>query len=145
MKTAFTILLVFVVVLACGCTTQTPASSPVATANTTIPDLTGIWSGTSIGNTHVEGFVDYPTTLFNISAQKSQVFTGRKEYPRMDGMTHYENFSGFLTTKGEIYESDDLGGIAIGTLTSPNSMELNYVEDGPDAKALIIRLTRQKG
>lgn len=144
MKTAFAILVFILAVLACGCTAQAPAASPAVTANTAIPDMTGIWSGTSTGHTQLEGFIYYPTTTFNISVQKGQVFAGQKEYPRMDGKTHYENFSGFVTRNGEIYEADNLGGIAIGTLTGPDTMELNYVEEGPDAKAIIIRLTRQK-
>jgi hypothetical protein len=49
-----------------------------------------------------------------------------------------------VTMNGEIYETDSLGGFSIGKLTGPNSMELNYIEEGNDTKAIIITLSRQK-
>jgi hypothetical protein len=153
MRTAFTILmLVLALLLASGCTSQAPAAttpsvSPVpgaVTANTQIPDMIGLWVGTGTGYTVPDGFYYYPTTTFNISVQKGQIFTGRKEYPKLDGKTYYENFSGIVTMNGEIYEADSEAGFSIGKLTAPDSLELNYLEDGKDTKAIIMHLTRQK-
>ncbi|MDD1711717.1 MAG: hypothetical protein LUQ69_00945, partial [Methanoregulaceae archaeon] len=67
-----------------------------------------------------------------------------KEYIRPEGGTFYENFSGIVTLTGEVYESDDLRGFAFGKITGPDSMELNYLEDGLDTKAYILHLTRHK-
>jgi hypothetical protein len=152
MKIAIPFVIVVLLLIACGCTTQAPAgtptappaASPAAPPNKTTPNLTGIWSGPSTGYIQAEGFVYYPVSFHNITAQKGQVFAGRKEYPRMDRVTHYENFSGFITDTGEIYEADSLGGVATGKLTGPDSMELNYVEEGSDMKVLMISLNRQK-
>ena len=142
----------FLVVSGCtssGSTSAAPvattAVTTAATTNAAIPDLTGIWSGTTIGHTNKEGFVEYSTTLYNFTAQKGQAFTGAKEYPRVDGKTYHENFSGVITSSGDIYIADhELGGIIVGKLTGPSTMELRYLEDGVDAKAFIIQLTRQK-
>ena len=137
------------IILCSGCTTtslSTPGqSTPVATPATmkSIPDLIGRWSGNSTGHTTVEGFFTHPT-LFNISEQKEQAFSGRKEYLRGDGKMYYENLSGIITMTGEIYESDGGAGFSIGRLTGPDSLEFNYLEDGSDNKAYITRLTRQK-
>ena len=97
----------------------------------------------AIGHIRAEGFVDYPLTFYNFTEQKGQVFAGQKEYPRMDGVNYTESFSGFISKNGEIFESDSIGGIAMGTLTGPDSMELNYIEEGADQKVFMISLTRQ--
>ncbi|MFA4850423.1 MAG: hypothetical protein WC626_11915 [Methanoregula sp.] len=152
MKTVLTILLVILAVIASGCTSQAPAATPPVasptpqsvSANTAIPDMTGLWKGTGTGFTTLDDFTDFPMTIYNISKQKGQVFTGRKEYPRTDGKTYYENFAGIVTMNGEIYEADSMGGFSIGKLTGPNSMELNYIEEGNDTKAIILTLSRQK-
>jgi hypothetical protein len=152
MKTVLTILLVILAVIISGCTSQAPAATPTVTSptpqsvstNTAIPDMTGLWKGTGTGFTTLDDFTYFPMATFNISKQKGQIFTGRKEYPRTDGKTYYENFVGMVTMNGEIYEADSLGGFSIGKLTGPNSMELNYIEEGNDTKAIIITLSRQK-
>ena len=152
MKTVLTILLVILAVLVSGCTTTAPVTTPLAatptplsvSTNAVIPDMTGLWIGTGTGYTTTDDFYYYPKTIFNISKQKGQVFVGRKEYPRSDGKTYYENFSGIVTMNGEVYEADSIGGIGLGRLTSPNTMELNYLEEGFDTKAIILTLSRQK-
>ncbi|MFA4876391.1 MAG: hypothetical protein WC586_03185 [Methanoregula sp.] len=158
MRIALTILVIVLAVLASGCTTPAPAATtpaaattPTATlapqpvsANTAIPNMVGLWKGTGTGYTTADDFYYYPTSNFNITKQKGQAFVGRKEYPRSDGKTYYENFSGIVTMNGEVYEADSMGGFSIGRMTGPDSMELNYLEEGPDTKALVLTLTRQK-
>ena len=152
MKTILTIILVILAVLISGCTTTAPTITPLTTTsspqsvstNAVIPDVTGLWIGTGTGYTTIDDFYYYPKNIFNISKQKGQVFVGRKEYPRSDGKTYYENFSGIVTMNGEVYEADSNGGFSLGRLTSPNTMELNYLEEGADTKAIIITLSRQK-
>ena len=148
--TGYFVILIIGLLLICGCTSTgtqgaAPVPTPAVTMNTATPDITGIWSGTTAGHTRSEGFVEYPATLYNISMQKGQAFTGAKEYPRMDGKTYYENFSGVITRSGDLYIADhELGGMIIGKLTGSDHMELEYIEEGADAKAFIIQLTRQK-
>lgn len=147
MKIALTILVIFILsVIAGGCTTQVPEKSPtsqLAPLNVTIPDLTGVWKGTSTGYIVNEGFIQYPTTTFNITGQKGQVFIGRKEYESIDGKMNYENFAGIVTTNGEFYQTDSVKGFSLGRLTAPDSLELIYLEEGNNTKAIVTNLTRQ--
>ena len=134
--------------LACGCTTQAPATTqstapPTVSTNGNIPNMTGVWQGAGDGYTTNDGFTHYPAATFNITAQKGQIFIGKKEYPRSDGNTYYENFSGIITTNGEFYEADSIGGFSFGRLTTPNTLEIQYLEEGNDTKALVAHLTRQ--
>jgi len=163
MRNAFFILVLalVLVVLASGCTSPAPAAtppsvspaiSPAATPATSsgsvpaasIPDLTGLWEGTADGYTTGDGFIHYPTTIFNISKQKGQIFIGQKEYPRGDGKTYYENLTGIITTAGDFYEADSIGGFSIGKLTGPDFLELMYLEEGADTKTIVMHLTWQK-
>jgi len=138
------------IVLCAGCVStqqSTPGTStPTATLATMkiTPNLIGVWSGNAIGHSKAEGFSSYFPVLFNISDQKGPAFSGRKEYLRGDGKAYYENFSGIITQNGEIYESDEGAGFGIGKITGPDSIEINYLEEGPDTKAYLDYLTRQK-
>ena len=152
MRTTFTILVLILAVLACGCTATAPAAAPAATpaatpavkATTTIPGVTGIWTGTAFGHSQLEGFRELTSPVYNISAQKGHAFTGSKEYVGADGKKYTESFSGIVSSGGEIFMGHSTGGIADGMLTGPDSMALGYAEGGPDAKAYHLQLTRQK-
>ncbi len=144
------ILLVAALLLASGCTSTTPSAAPATSspapqpgaANTAIPGMTGVWQGPADGySQHVYGH--YPNIVFNITTQQGQVFVGKKEYQKADGMTYYENLTGIVTPSGDIYAADNQGGIQFGKLTGPNAMVLNYLEEGPDTKALVLQLTRK--
>jgi hypothetical protein len=121
-----------------------PVATPAAAVSTAIPDLTGIWTGPTVGHTKREGFVEYPVATYNITAQKGRAFTGQKEYPRMDKKTYNEYFSGIVTSNNEIFIADHGTGYIKGILTGTDSMELYYLDEGSDAKAFIIQLNRQK-
>lgn len=152
MKIAVTLLLIVLAVLACGCTAQAPAAAPQAApaasptvqAYTSTPDLVGRWVGTSVGHAQNSGFWEWPATVFNITVQKGQAFYGAKEYTNKDGKIYYENFSGVITPKGELYMADNMKGKTFGTLTGPDTLELVNIEDGADTKAYYMLLTRQK-
>ena len=136
-----------------GCTSPAPAAAPApaapvapptAATSTAIPALTGIWTGTYVGHTRLEGFVDDIPTRYNITAQKGRAFTGQKEYTRMDGKSYTEGFSGIVTGNNEIFMGDHGTGYIEGRQTGTDSMELYYIDEGSDAKAFIIQLNRQK-
>ena len=145
MKIALTVLLVILAVLACGCTATAPATPTVASPVTmTNPDITGIWTGTSAGHFNALGFHEQLSPKYNITEQRGQSFAGYVEYTRPNGTLDSEEFSGVINNRGEIYLAQLDAGVVIGDLTGPDTMELSYIEDGPDAKAIIIYLTRQK-
>ena len=152
MRTTFTIIVVILAVLAGGCTIQppaaapsaTPATSPATVTTTAIPDVTGIWTGMTYGDSQTEGFRQHDKSRYNISKQKGYAFSGSKEYIRGDGTTYYENFSGVVSNSGVISMADNPRGYSFGILTGPDTMELHYVEDGPEAKAYLSLFTRQK-
>ena len=149
MKIALTIIVIVLFVLSSGCTTPapaTPALSPGTTpaAPSTVPDLVGTWSGTSVGHVNAKGWVDAGSPSFDISDQKGLAFTGTKTYATLDGTKKTENISGVITRKGEIYIAELESGIIMGDLVGPDTMELVYVEDGTNAKAFLYTLTRQK-
>ncbi len=120
----------------------TPAAAPPVT--TTTPDLTGIWTGTSAGHFNAFGFREQLSPKYNITEQRGQSFVGYVEYTRPNGTLDSEEFSGVINNRGEIFLAQLDAGVVIGDLTGPDAMELSYIEDGPDAKAIIIHLTRQK-
>ena len=137
-------------IMIAGCTSQpapapaVPVSPQAATISTAIPDLTGIWTGTTVGHTKTEGFREDTTSRYNVSEQKGRAFTGQKVYTRKDGKTYNEGFSGIVTRNNEIFMGDHGTGYIEGRLNGSDSMELYYIDEGSDAKALIIQLNRQK-
>jgi hypothetical protein len=139
-------------IMIAGCTSQpAPASvaAPVATpaeiTTAATPVLIGIWTGTTFGHSKAEGFREPTSLVFNISEQKGQAFAGTKEFTRPDGKFYAEKFSGVISRTGDISFADhDRNGISLGKLTGPDAMEIRYIEDGVDAKAMIDLLNRQK-
>lgn len=148
MKKILAILILAIAVLATGCTTTTTGPVPVQAAGpaaelTEAPDLCGTWSGTSVGHVNAKGWVDAGSPSFDISDQKGMAFTGTKTYSTLDGTKKTEEISGVVTRKGEIYIAELESGIIMGDLIGPATMELVYVEDGPNAKAFLYTLTKQ--
>lgn len=151
MKTALTLLVIVIAVLACGCTSQAPTAAPAATpyatlapaVNTATPDLVGSWTGTTVGH-NSRGFVTAGKPTFNITMQKGFAFVGNKDYADLAGVIHHEEFSGVINKQGEIYIAEKEAGMIVGDLIGPDSMELVYIEDGDEAMAYITILNRQK-
>jgi hypothetical protein len=150
---AILLLAVSIILLTCGCATQAPASAPAtatpasmttAPAPATVPDFTGRWTGTADGVSRIEGFRQSPHLVYNITVQTKSVVTGTKEYLRSDNKTYYENFYGVISHNGELILGDSTSGYSFATLVGPDSMEVQNVEAGPDAKAYVMVLTRQK-
>jgi hypothetical protein len=48
-----------------------------------------------------------------------------------------------MGARGGIWFTHLDAGPAIGDLAGPDTIELSYIEDGPDAKAIIVHLSRQ--
>ena len=141
MKTVDAILVVSIAIF--GCLVMTTAAESMATTTDSIPDLTGVWKATMIGHVKTEGFNE-KTLTFNITEQKGLAFTGVKEYTRDSGESFDEGFSGLITDDGTIYLGEYVGGISLGKLNGADEIELINVEDGDDAKVLLMTLTREK-
>ncbi len=141
-----TIFVIVLAVLACGCTTTAPQTTPAVTPDAipAIPDLTGIWAGTLAGHTEVDGFHQLGNPLFNITEQRGQAFTGKKKYTRPNGTVDYENISGIISSDGKVFMVDHESGIASGEMMGPDTMELRFLDDGENAKAFLLILNREK-
>nr|WP_319539041.1 hypothetical protein [uncultured Methanospirillum sp.] len=141
MKIAGAILIILLVIV--GSLVLTASAETKATTTVSTPDLVGIWNGTAIGHTKVDGFVEFDSVTYNITEQKGQAFTGAKEYLKKDGKSYNESFSGIVDDDGTIYLVDYVAGVIIGKMNNDNELKLKYFEDGPDMKALLITLSRE--
>jgi hypothetical protein len=145
------VLLAVAVVSTAGCAGTAPpaiissatSDIPQVTSNNPIPDMTGVWTGTTIGHTRADGFREHNTAKYTITEQKGQAFTGMKEYQRADGIMYYENLSGVITHNGKISMADHEDGTITGEFIGQNEIELVSLHPGDDAKAYLIYLTRQ--
>ncbi|QSZ66129.1 hypothetical protein RJ40_00735 [Methanofollis aquaemaris] len=122
--------------------TDAATPSPEVTSPST-PDIVGVWTGTTTGYTTAAGFRE-SNTSYTITAQKGPAFTGSKVYTRWDGLEYSENLSGVISSAGEIsiVEHDD--GYTFGTFIGPDEIELRHLQDGDNAMAFIVRLSRDK-
>lgn len=140
---------IVVAVFACGCTAtstgeNTEAAISAPESEFVIPDITGTWTGDVSGHTKLGGFGNFNHPTFIIAEQDGSAFYGYKEVIQSwDGQPHTENFSGVITNDGEIYISDHDIGFFIGQILSPDQIELVYMEDQDEPKALLITLSRQ--
>jgi len=141
MKSAGAILIIVLAISWCLVFTGSAETNVTSTVAT--PYLIGIWNGTSVGHTTLDGFVEFKSVSFNITDQKGQAFTGVKEYLKKDAKTYNETFSGIIDDDGSIYIVDNVAGVIIGKMNGENELKLNYFEDGSDKKALLLKLSRQ--
>ena len=155
MKIVYTILVIILAVLASGCTAPSsaspaepvPASGSVTTpANSAeIPSLVGTWTGSAAGHVNRIGFRNEGAPVYNITEQNGRAFAGYTEYSHYSGGDRkIEEFSGVINMRNEIVMAQNEAGFTIGDLLGPDTIELAYAEDGDDAKAFLITLTRQK-
>jgi len=132
MKTAFTILLLIIAVLASGCTTATPVAPPVQTPVTTLPHLTGNWTGPMLGFDEREGFTNHPflTAVMTVSEQHGRVFSGFITF-RSNGTESIDEFAGVVGRDNRTLTiAEHGGGYCTGEVLSPDEIELIYMQDG---------------
>jgi hypothetical protein len=131
MKPAFIILGLIFAVLACGCTTTAPAGPPVQTPVTTLPNLTGTWTGPMQGYDEREGFTDHPflTIVMTVSEQHGRVFAGSMAL-KGNSTEKTIDFAGVVGRDNRtltIVEKD--GGYCTGEVLAPDEIELIYMQD----------------
>jgi hypothetical protein len=131
MKTVFTILLL-IAVLASGCTTATPAVPSVQTEVTTLPNLTGNWTGPMQGYDAREGFTNYPfiTAVMIISEQHGRVFSGVIVF-KVNRTEFTDEFAGVIGRDNRTLTiAEHGGGYSSGEVLAPDEIELIYMQDG---------------
>ncbi|WP_319537712.1 hypothetical protein [uncultured Methanospirillum sp.] len=132
------ILLFIALTLFCSITSATPA----------VPDLTGNWTGTSVGYDR-EGGYDGPsnwTFLVTIVEQRGRVFNGTIGYSNMSNLSQKGSvgFSGVMGNDLESFYLTEYGsGYVIGKIIDTDMMEFIYLESA-DGSAAIDTLTRVK-
>lgn len=113
-----------------------------------IPDLTGVWQSVK-GEMHWEdrGFLPEPfKQVFIIKEQKGRLISGVKSWmTRKKGGKRMEGFSAIIGVDNKtLYFAEHQEGIAIGELMGANTMAFYYLEGGGNAKAVYLKLRRQK-
>ncbi len=137
MKIAFTLLLVTLAVLACGCMATAPAvpATPATTGTTTvtvIPDLTGNWTGPMKGYDEGTGFTDYSNMTINLTVteQRDRIFSGNLVFTYTSGEEGSVDIAGVIGRDGRTLTMVERGaGYCFGTILSNDEIELTYVHD----------------
>lgn len=140
MKIAYTLLVIILAVVACGCATSAPAAAPSATPVQTlagataaaIPNLTGTWTGPMKGYDEGTGFSDYPDlkVTMTVTGQHGRIFAGDFAFAT-NGTVVTSGFAGTIGRDGRTLSiAEKNGGYCTGGMLSADEMELTYMEDG---------------
>ena len=140
MKSTWVILMIVLGVL--GCLGLTTAAETAITESDSIPNVTGIWKGTSSGYMVGLGFSE-DSMMYNITEQDGQAFNGYKEYTLEGEEPGREDFAGIITDDGTIYIVDYPGGTVIGKLIGTDEMNLNSFNDGEESYVFISTMKRE--
>lgn len=115
-----------------------------------VPNLVGNWTGLGEGYQNGMGYLnenEAGAVTYMISEQKDRFFSGyiiindSSEHKVLSPMT--EAFSGVIALDNRtLYIAEYDKGYDIGTLISNDVAELYYLEDGKNAGAFILSLTR---
>jgi hypothetical protein len=139
MKIAYTLLVIILAVVACGCTTSAPAAAPSATPVQTlagataaaIPDLTGTWTGPMKGYDEGTGFSDYPDlkVTMTVTEQHGRIFAGEFVFG-VNGTETKSGFAGAIGRDGRTLSiAEKNGGYCTGEILAADEMELTYMDD----------------
>jgi len=114
-----------------------------AVAAGTYPQMTGVWEGTTSGYNPDKGFVKNTLTL-DIQEQRDGVFHGVKTLKLIvSGRELVEKFCGTVTPDGKVLVAEFIDGYLNGYVKG-DTMVLQYVEAGPNAKAFLHEFKRRK-
>ena len=155
MKTAFAILIIIVAVLACGCTAAAPSGTTPAgsatptvtysvTTPTTPPDLTGTWTGTTIGYDEGTGYTDYgnQTVSMVVTEQHGRIFAGHFVFG-LNNTASTLPMAGVIGRDGRTFSIIEKGnGYTSGEIVTNNEIELTYLYDGTPFSVAIDTLKR---
>ncbi|MCK9590795.1 MAG: hypothetical protein M0Q91_02125 [Methanoregula sp.] len=140
MKTAVTILVIILAVLASGCMASAPATPapPAQGAKTfdtktmqAIPDLAGTWTGTIKSFDYGTGFNDHPDgkMVITVTEQRDRIFTGNLTVITNNTILVTENFAGAIGRDGRTFTLAEESGYAFGEILGKDEFEMVYVND----------------
>jgi hypothetical protein len=138
MKTALTVLVIVLAVLACGCTAPAPAAAPATcplpatTPAAAIPNLTGSWTGPMRGFDEGTGFTDYSSlaATMTVYEQHGRLFAGQIVF-KENGTETRSGFAGAIGQDGRTLAiTEQHGGYCSGEVLGPDEIELTYMQDG---------------
>ena len=158
MKTAFALIIVIIVMLACGCTASAPAQqaaspatgqapasgipAPVGPVET--PSLVGTWAGTMAGYEKNTGFTTYNNTPIRlvVTEQKGRIFSCYVTFGH--NSTEQLACAGVIGSNGRTFALvEDVNGYTTGELTGPDTMELIHIDDAQPFGAALDTLKRE--
>jgi hypothetical protein len=151
MKTAFTLLVIVIAVLSCGCTAAVPAAVPAPASHSpgeqatdiAIPRLAGNWSGSAEGVTGGIFYEGGTNVRMVVVGQQDRLFAG-KIVVTEKGTTNQHGFAGVIGRDGRtIAIAEEDGGYSSGTIIGDNEIELVYLRDGPSFGVAIDTLRRE--
>jgi len=142
MKTALTLIIIVLAVLACGCTATAPSSQttpePILSSTPPVPakpvvvatpDLTGTWTGTMLGYEEGVGFTDYDKLAITmvVTEQKGRLFSGHLKF---GNRTETIAMAGVLGRDGRTFALvENVNGYTTGEIIGGDTMELTHVDD----------------
>jgi hypothetical protein len=112
-----------------------------------LPDLVGNWTGRAAGYIEGEYWESSNTSaiVMMIEEQKDRLLTGRFVFRLAEGEQRMESFSGSVALDNRtLYIAEYDRGYDVGTMISPDEMELIYLEDGANLTAVIDHLYRKR-
>jgi hypothetical protein len=96
-----------------------------------VPNITGTWKGNNISFLRPGTYYNNITETLSVTGQKGPVFRGQKEvYKPRYGKSFVKNFTGVISSTGDVYIVDEEQGYNIGKVTTPDSFELVHMVDG---------------
>lgn len=149
MKIAFTILLVILAVLACGCTTAAPsattaAASPVTPLAPTTPSFLGTWTGTMEGYNEGTGYTDYQNATMSmiVTEQQGRIFSGNFVF-NFNGTAYTVPMAGVVGSDGRTFGIvEDSNGYTTGEITGNGEIQLIHLDNEKPISAAIDTLRK---
>jgi hypothetical protein len=138
MKIVFTILLVILAVLACGCTSTSPSAPATPAAGTTpaaaspaTPSLIGMWNGTILGYDEGTGYTDYgnvPMSMI-VTEQQGRLFSGNLTF-NFNGTESTVPMAGVMGRDGRTFAIvENNNGYTTGEIIGGSEIQLTHLDD----------------
>jgi hypothetical protein len=107
------------------------------------PNLVGTWEGAPAIHGAKIGYHTGKLVL-TIVAQQGNAFHGTKVYfDPTDKKNHTENFSGTISSGGQLFIADHDEGFMLGDITKTGELELQYGQHGRKAVAVHVILKKK--
>lgn len=104
------------------------------------PELRGTWKGEVL--VHTASGLKKAQSAIVINEQEGRQFRGYKLWFNQKKVLQREMVVGIYDANGRLYFAEKNDGYAFGDMTGKESMTINYLEGGAEAKTLIYHLER---